>query len=396
MQKNILIIIPQLTGGGAEKTAANLANFLSDIYQVTVVVIDGRNRTYEVSTDVIDLKMNIFNKKNKFRWYYDLIKKIRNIKLKKRIDVSISFLDDADFGNIFTKQKHEKTIISIRNKLSALNASFIGKLRSGFLMMRADTIIAISEMVKYDLINNYNVNVQKIKVIYNPSNKDVIMSAIRDTDVEEIDKWIFDSEKVVINIGRLTEQKGQWHIIRAFSKVVEEIPNAKLVILGQGELEDYLSNLIKEYKLHLNIFLLGYKRNPYPYIKKSNLFVFGSLFEGLGNSIIESLSCETLVLSTDCDSGPREILYPSSDINATGLATKITEADFGILVPVFDGIKYDSLEPLTNEELMMAEAIITYLNSKALRLHYEKMAIQAVTRFNEIDIINAWIREIDS
>src|SRR5690606_31621870 len=96
-------------------------------------------------------------------------------------------------------------------------------------------IIVVSKEIKKDLIYNYGLNEDKIKVIYNsyPIGK---IKKMAQTDIEEKYKTIFNNP-VIITAGRLNKQKGQWHLIRAFSKVKDSIPNAKLVILGEGELE---------------------------------------------------------------------------------------------------------------------------------------------------------------
>lgn len=87
--------------------------------------------------------------------------------------------------------------------------------------------------------------------------------------------------------GRLVDQKGQWHLIRAFSRVINKLPDAKLLILGQGGNKDYLERLIKDYKLEDSIKLLGYKSNPYIYMVRSDIFAFSSVYEGLGNILVE-------------------------------------------------------------------------------------------------------------
>ena len=94
---------------------------------------------------------------------------------------------------------------------------------------------------KKDLIKNYGLEEEKIKVIYNPYDIEKIRS-LASEPIEDNYKEVFKNP-TIITVGRLSKQKGQWHLIRAFKKVKEEIPNAKLVILGQGELQDYLIKL---------------------------------------------------------------------------------------------------------------------------------------------------------
>src|SRR5699024_8973667 len=128
------------------------------------------------------------------------------------------------------------------------------------------------------------------------------------------DAKIFENPTIV-TVGRLAEQKGQWHLIRALNKVKKEIPDVKLIILGEGELEDYLKKLVNDYKLTENVHFLGFQKNPFKYITKSDMYVFPSLYEGFPNALAEGMVCGLPVISSDCESGPREILSPDLDLN---------------------------------------------------------------------------------
>ncbi|MDY3959629.1 glycosyltransferase [Romboutsia timonensis] len=395
MKKQIMIISRALSHGGAERVATNLATSLSKYHDVTLVILDGSVNTYGSTVETIDLGLSIRKEGSKIKWYTTLIRSINRIKQEKNITHAISFLSEPDLANVLTKG-NSKTIISIRNKQSALVKGNLKKIRDKVLFSKADKIVALSEMVKYDLVKNYDVDDRKIKVIYNPCDKDNINNSI-DEDImtkEEID--IFNSsDNIVITAGRLSNQKGQWHLIRAFSEVVKEINNAKLIILGVGEKEEYLRKLIKELKLENNVYLLGHKSNPYVYLSKSNLFVFSSLFEGLGNILLEAMACEIPIISTDCDAGPRELLAPKSNIRETGKAENIIYGEYGILTPVFDGIEYSSDDPLTKEELIYSKAIIEMLKDRGLLLKYKQKSIERGRDFTVDSINQQWLDLIE-
>ena len=137
-------------------------------------------------------------------------------------------------------------------------------------------------------------------------------------------------------------------------------------------------------KLSKNVFLMGYIIGPYEYVKKSNLFVFSSLFEGLGNAMMEALKCGVPVISTDYTSGAREILAPRTNYKIK-IKDKIDFAEYGILVPVCDGNKYESTNPLTKEEILLADAIYKVLIDKNVN---KKYSIQSKKRANDFDIKN--------
>ena len=110
-----------------------------------------------------------------------------------------------------------------------------------------------------------------------------------------------------INVGRLTQQKGQWFLIRSFRKVVNQHENARLFILGEGKLKKELEDLINKLNLKENVFLLNIQENVFPFLKSSDCFIFSSLWEGLPIVLIEALSMNLPIISTDCKTGPRKI-----------------------------------------------------------------------------------------
>ncbi|MEM2041681.1 MAG: glycosyltransferase [Nitrososphaerota archaeon] len=178
---------------------------------------------------------------------------------------------------------------------------------------------------------------------------------------------------VIINVGRMINQKGQWHLIRAFKLVNEEIPNTRLVILGEGKLRDYLVRLINELKLNDNMYLPGWKSNPFKYMARSTLFCLSSLWEGFPNVVVEALACGLPVMSTDCLSGPREILAPGTEYKVDRLRGP-EYAEYGILMPVFDGKRYTARDPLTWQEEMWAEEIIKLLKNPEILENYRQRA----------------------
>lgn len=117
----------------------------------------------------------------------------------------------------------------------------------------------------------------------------------------------------------------------------------KLAILGRGELEDYLKQLACEMDLEKDVYFLGFQKNPFKFISKSKIYVFPSLYEGFPNALCEAMACGVTVISSDCKSGPREILAPETNIDGE---TKIIEyAKYGMLLPVCDDNCYGAKEP---------------------------------------------------
>jgi N-acetylgalactosamine-N,N'-diacetylbacillosaminyl-diphospho-undecaprenol 4-alpha-N-acetylgalactosaminyltransferase len=158
-------------------------------------------------------------------------------------------------------------------------------------------------------------------VIYNPIDKSAIdaIPALKD---------FFDPAYInAITIGRLQDVKNQALLIRA----IEDCKNVRLYILGEGYLKESLNELIRANGLDDRVFLLGFEKNPYKFLKSADMFLLGSNHEGFPNVLLEAMCCGLPIVSTNCKSGPSEMMEldkPSeNDIMVT---------DYGILVPVND------------------------------------------------------------
>ena len=123
----------------------------------------------------------------------------------------------------------------------------------------------------------------------------------------QIEENIF-SENTLVSIGRLTKQKNFLFLIKNFKNILSKYHNFKLVIIGEGEERQILEQEIKKNKLVKNVFLLGYKKNIYPYLKKSKAFILTSLWEDPGFVIVEAAFCNKTIISSNCPNGPIEIL----------------------------------------------------------------------------------------
>ena len=140
----------------------------------------------------------------------------------------------------------------------------------------------------------------------------------------------FDNEHInLITVGRLEPQKNYDLLI----DTVERVPKIKLFILGRGILENDLKKKIFEKNLNDRIIFLGYDANPYKYLKKADLFIFGSNHEGFPNVLLEAMCCGLPILTTNCKSGPDEIMElenSSTDdimITATGILTPVGSSE---------------------------------------------------------------------
>ncbi|MES1038118.1 glycosyltransferase [Peribacillus simplex] len=393
MKKNLGIIITKLEGGGAERMASNLSLLLSDQYNIYLLVFDTRDIKYPYNGQLVNLDIPASN--NPLSRIINVIRrvnKVRKIKQNFNINFSISLLDGPNIVNILSRNG-DKVIISVRNKLSFFIKSSFKKLRLKLFYNKADQVVSLSEMVKLDLIKEFNVREELITTIYNSCDAKHIAN-LSNANIDEDYSRLFEKYEVIVTVGRLEEQKAHWHLIRAFKKVKSVRPNVKLLIFGKGSLENYLRKLVIDLDLTEDVIFAGYVKNTFKYVKRSEMFVFSSIVEGLGNVILEAMACGVPVVSTDCFAGPREIIAP--DTNLQKSAREIEHSKFGILTPVCDGIKYSATDSLTKEENLLSEAIVEVLSNNEVKEKYKKASIQRIKDFSPEVISKEWIKLIES
>lgn len=382
-----MFLIAHLSDGGAERVLSQLSlNFPDDIEQI--IVLFERKITYPYNAKLISLESPNNSKKIFIRAYkfFQRIYRLRRIIKKECPHSIISFMGEANFINILSFQNPIITTHVFTSKIPTKKISTkIANILTSILYSRAK-MIAVSNGVKMDLVKNYKVKDNRIFVINNP----IDIGEIRRLANDKLDNGSLSLNKkipVIITSGRLTEEKGQWHLIRAFSKIRGETP-CKLVILGSGDLEGYLKELVQKLRFQDDVIFLGWQKNPFKYFANANLFVLSSLFEGFGLVLIEAMACGLPVISIDCPSGPREILAPNS---TNYQISNIEYAEFGILTPVCDGKFYRAKDPLTKEESILADAIIGLLRDKKLSEHYSKAGMQRAYDFEINKIIPQYL-----
>jgi Glycosyltransferase len=395
MNNHVAFLINSLAGGGAEKVAIRLSEHLP----IYAFILLERDVKYKTDKPIFFLSKHSYETNPTIKTLSIPMYAYKLSEFLEKTSLIVSFLERANFVNIISKLfKKHKAIISVHmdQQTGHVGLRKLNKLLVKLLYPKADLIIAVSYGVKQSLIN-LGIEEEKIKVIYNPYPIDEIRELAKEPlgSYEEIFK-----HQVLITAGRLTKQKGQWYLLRIFKALKEKHKDLKLVILGEGELKEYLVKLSEELGLktyawdrdelseNFDVYFLGFQKNPFKFIARSKLFVFPSLWEGLGNVIIEAMACGVPVVSSDCRSGPREILAPNTDFNYQ--TQKPEFAEYGVLMPVFE-IKYKSAEePLGEKEMMWVETIDRLLEDEGVRKNYSEKAKQRAEDFRIEKIVQEW------
>jgi glycosyltransferase involved in cell wall biosynthesis len=342
MRKPVVFFLPNLNGGGAEKAVVRIIRALltrginSELLLLNAegVYFEELPESYPVySLDAGNLRF--------YPNYLLALPRLIAFLRKKEISVVISNLSHLNvmllFACVFLRKRVRAIVVEhntfstvIRNTLK-LSPKLLPPLMR-WLYPKADFIVGVSQGVIDDLKKVLRFDSEKFRVIYNP----IVDEELLKRAEEPLDHpWFQKGEPpVILAAGRLHIQKDFPTLLRAFSLVRKEIPS-RLVILGEGEKRQELENLAQELGIREDLDLPGFVENPYKYMKHATVFVLSSQWEGFGNVLVEAMACGCPVVSTDCPSGPREILK---------------DGEYGILVPPKDpeGLARGILQVLEN------------------------------------------------
>jgi glycosyltransferase involved in cell wall biosynthesis len=212
----------------------------------------------------------------------------------------------------------------------------------------AASVVAVSRGVADDLARTSGLPRESVEVVYNPVITPAIMALARQTPDHA---WFAAGQPpVILGAGRLTRQKDFLTLVRAFAEVRRRRA-ARLIILGEGEDRPALESLAGELGVADDLALPGFQSNALAYMAGSALFVLSSAWEGLPTVLIEALAAGTRVVSTDCPSGPREILQEGrlGALVPVGDATALAAAMLEALERPSDAVALDALTPFTRD-----------------------------------------------
>ena len=287
--------------GGAEKTMINLSGYLAKKgYDVYFCSVAGDDLIYPIDNKV-KLFLTSTNHTNRYILQFKTMVQTKKILKKINPDIVISFWLHPSFYALNLRKKY-KLIFCERNNPETIYSSFSKKLLK-IVLKKSDGLIFQTQGV-LDQFSNLNIKEKSI-IIPNPI-------YIKKEDY----KYIENKDNRIVNIGRLSEQKNQKLLIKAFSKIEKKYPDLILEIYGEGNLEDSLNHQISEYNLTNKVFLKGTSKNVLQLIHSSKLFLFTSLYEGMPNVIIEAQGLGIPCISSNCPPGGPAYLIQN---NKTGL-----------------------------------------------------------------------------
>jgi len=398
-KRNVMLLAPDLGYGGAERSFARLTQLLSTHYTVYAVVFNEEiKQVYPITAQLISL--DVPSKKTFFGKLYNVVKRTSRLRALKHdldIDVCISFLEGADYINALSKGR-DRTILSIRgSKRHDKNISgFSGWIRKRILLptvfKKADAVIAVSQGLQQELVEDYKIEPKRAGTIYNYYNLPE-MQRHAASEVDENLSELLKANRCIVTVGRLSPEKGFQQLLEVFDRISKKETNLKLIFIGEGEFDLSLKKICEnrslawqDYQKNIafdsskDVFFLGYQPEPLSIISKSFLFVLPSLTEGFPNALIEAMAAGVPVVAADCPHGPKEVLGQGSHTS-------------GVLLPHFFQYENPANQPLY--DLWALEILKVVLNLE-LRESLFKSATQRIQDFTEDVALKKWRSWIDA
>lgn len=328
-RQRVSIFLPSLAGGGAERAITIVANGLAARGLDVTLVLGRASGPY---LEMVQPHVRIAD--------------LGTLSMASALPRLMSYLRAARPEALLAAMSHANVVAALAHRLTRSPARLVlserahmgsvfgeyrdWRMRMTHALMRltypwADQVIAVSNGVAQDLPSHVPMARERIVTVYNPIIDDTLR---RQAEATPAHPWLAESElPVVLAAGRLIAQKDFAVLIRAFAQVRRQRP-ARLLILGEGELRESLLALAAQMGIADDVAMPGFEANPFAAMRAARLFVLSSRFEGLPGVLIQAMACGTPVVSTDCPSGPREILedgrwgalVPVGDARALALA----------------------------------------------------------------------------
>ncbi|CAM5787375.1 glycosyltransferase [Rhizobacter fulvus] len=305
----ISLFLPSLAGGGTERAFALIANGLAargaEVYLVVAQAVGPILSSVSSDVRIVDL---------------------RQASIARALPALISHLQQVRPSALMAGMSHANVVAAIAHRVAGSRARLVlsehAHMTSVFRQYRdiqtrltrrlirltypwADAVISVSEGVRADMHHHVKIADDRSMVIYNP----VVDAALTvKAAMQPSHPWLVDlAVPVVLAAGRLTHQKDFSNLLEAFA-VVRRLRTARLIILGEGELRMPLLQLGERLGIASDLNLPGFEPNPYSAMRAARVFVLSSAFEGMSYVLVEAMACGARVVSTDCPSGPREVL----------------------------------------------------------------------------------------
>lgn len=404
----LLIIIPNRGMGGAQRAFHDHSVELSKYYQVTEVIFnEDEADMYPSGNPVRSLGVpGGGSPLTKIQNFWLRVTRLRELKKELNCDVSVSHLEGADYINLLSKGREKAVVLIQGSKVHDRNISgTVGWLRKTILMpwlyQRADKMVTVSRDIIPEMTDVFSVPRHKLSAI----NNSFEVESVRARSMEPLPDAmaaVYAAGPILVTSGRLAIQKNQAPLLDIFAGLLKRQPT-KLVFIGDGELRAPLvaralglglrvyQSWNKEEELTPNhdVYFVGLQDNPFKYIRPAQIFVFPSGWEGFPLALGEAMTCGVACVTTDCPTGPREMLAPDS--NAPAVSLRQAEwTQYGVLMPML--IDANSLSA---DIACWVDTLAQLLNDDNARYRLGQAAQQRANDFTHQRIFAQWKELLD-
>ena len=357
-KKEIVLFMPSIEKGGVEKNLFIVSDFLLKKFHDLTIISASKNAKKKINKKIkfISPKSEIWdNFERNIKYFISVLLLIKKI-LHNRDIIVLSFQANI-YAILICKIFFIKIITRSNSFPDDWSNNFFKKFIFKNILSLANKNIVNSMQVKNKFKSKYKINPE---CIYNPLNKKQIIKLSK----HKVKKIYFKKNTLkIIHVGRLSEEKDHFTLLKSLFILKKKI-NFETVLLGSGKLKKNIQDFVKKNDLKYNVKIIDYKQNPYPYIKQADFLILTSLHEGLPNILLEALVLNKFVISSNCETGPKEILS-----NGKGGA-------------LFKVKNYNDL----------TKKIIFYSHKKSLRIKKTKFAQSKIDRFDYSENLNKYYK----
>ena len=367
----ISILKESLCIGGTERSAANISVALAKKHDVTTVLFDGSQIVYPYGGKLVDMKLPSRT---------NIVKKIITAIQRRTGLLKLMKKEKYDVVFLFAWQKNPINTLKLKNCVKIISIRDFGALKQKPELYKksldvSDGVICNSQYIRDYYVDKYPEDAEKAFAVHNIIDVEKILAQSKEPiDDEAFINFRNSHKKVIVAVGRFCREKAFENLILAFKECKDKMNDIGLVFIGDGEPKENCIRIAKEADIDADVYFAGYQKNPYKYMARCDAFVLSSRSEGFPNVLAEAMALSLPVISTNCLTGPAEILMKNCDYSVAEDTFK--ECDYGIITP-----RYDSC----GEELaisQLAGAIVHLLSDEELMKKYGELASERAADFS--------------
>ncbi len=367
----ICILKESLCIGGTERSAANISVALAKKHDVTTVLFDGSKIVYPYGGKLVDMKLP-----SQTSYLKKIVTAIRRcVGLSKLVKQ-----DKYDVVFLFAWQKNPINAFKIKNCVKIISIRDFGALTEKSDIYKknldsSDGVICNSQYIRDYYVEKYPEDSDKAFAVHNIiDTQSIVLQSKEKIEDDGFESFRNSHKKVIVAVGRFCKEKAFENLILAFKECKSRMCDIGLVFVGDGELKDSCADTVKQLGLEEDVYFAGYQKNPYKYMHKCDAFVLSSRSEGFPNVLAEAMALSLPVISTNCLTGPAEILMKNYDYNIA--KETFEECDYGIITPRYD---------FCGEECaisQLAQAMEHLLSDEELMKKYGRLAGERAADFS--------------